>query len=612
MHNKLLNRSSLVVVAIGLLAVISLSQALLKGWRLDLTENRVYTLSEGTRNILDKLEEPLQLYFFYNREATRDVPQLQTYATRVQELLEELSLYSGDKLKLNLIAPEAFSPEEDRAVELGVQAVPINDAGDNLYFGLAGTNTVDDVQTIPFFQPSRGNLLEYDIAKLIYALANPVKRKVGVMSVLDIAGGFDPRSMRPTPPWMAIEQLREFFEVEEIDPATASIAEDIEVLVLVHPADLGEPTRYAIDQFVLRGGKAVVFVDPYAESVAPRSMTDDGPSPNSDLAPLLSAWGVTLSPDILGDGANALQVQTQAGAPPAFHLGLLGLDADSLNADDVVTQDLDSLNLGLAGILSAAEGASTRFTPLIQSSDQSAPIPAFRIQPGMDPSVLLNNFAPTGERYAIAARVSGPAASAYGEAAPEGVDGSGHLSQSSGDIQVIVVADSDLLTDRYWVQVQDFLGQRIASPFAGNGDFLLNAVDNLLGSADVIGIKGRAGYARPFTRIEAMKREADARFRQTEQRLQDRLRETEAKLAELQDQRGDGNALTLTAEQRREVERFREEQLQTRRELRDVRHSLNKDIDRLETLLKFVNIGLVPVLIILLALVAGLRRRTSA
>ncbi len=199
-HYKAYGRSSLFIVAIGLLAVVTLSQLLFKGWRLDLTENRLYTLSEGTRNILDKIEEPVQLYFFYNREAASSVPPLQTYATRVQEFLEEVALRGGDKLRLELIAPEPFSTEEDRAVELGIQAVPLNDAGDSLYFGLAGTNTLDDVETIAFFQPNRESLLEYDVAKLIYSLANPKKPKVGLMSRLDVAGGFSPQTMQPTPP----------------------------------------------------------------------------------------------------------------------------------------------------------------------------------------------------------------------------------------------------------------------------------------------------------------------------------------------------------------------------------------------------------------------------
>ncbi len=611
MNTKTFNRSSLIVVAIGLLAVVSLSQLLFKGVRLDLTENRLYTLSEGTRNILDKIEEPVQLYFFYNQDAAKEAPQLQAYANRVQEFLEEIALRGGDRLRLQLIAPEPFSTDEDRAVELGIQSVPINDVGDNLYFGLAGTNTVDDVQTIGFFQPNRESLLEYDVAKLIYNLAHPSKPKVGLLSRLDVNGGFDPQRMQATPAWMAVQQLQEFFDVIEVDPETTSLEEDMELLVLIHPARLPEATLYAIDQFVLGGGHALVFVDTYAESAAPQGMSAmaEGPGPASDLEPLFKAWGVKLSGDVLGDGAAALQVQGPGSSRPTYHLGMLGFDRSYFNAEDVITQDLDSINLGYSGILQPLEGATTRFESLIQSSDRAAPIPAFRIQPQLNPASLLANFSPTGERYSVAARIQGPATSAYGEAAPGEIENPAHLAKSASDIHVIVVADTDLLTDRFWVRVQNFLGQTIASPFASNGDFLVNAVDNLLGSSDVIDIKSRAGYSRPFTRVEEMKRQADAEFRKHEERLQSELQETERKLGELQAQRGDGNVLTLSPEQRAELERFRAEQLATRKELREVRHSLNKDIDALEMWLKFINAGLVPLLIITLALVLGLRRR---
>lgn len=611
MQSKAFNRSSLLIIAIALLAVVSLSQLLFKGWRVDLTEHKLYTLSEGTTNILENIEEPVTLYFFYNRDAVQGLPQLQAYATRVQEFLEEVALRAGSQLELKLIAPEPFSTEEDRAVELGVQAVPINDTGDKLYFGLAGSNSVDDVATIAFFQPNREGLLEYDVAKLVYTLANPVKPKVGLITPLQVNGGFDQQTMQQTPPWMAITQLEEFFEVEKLDDKVDSFADDIQLLILIHPVNLPEATLYAIDQFVMNGGKALVFVDPYAESEAQGGMQamSEGPGPNSNLEPLLSSWGVKLTGDILGDAAAALQVNQGPGQPPAYHIGLLGYDNSHVAMDDVVTQDLESLNFGYAGVLQALEDATTTVTPLVFSSDRSAPIPSFKVQPQTRPQQLLQGFTPSGETYPIAVRVQGPAKSAYGEAAPEGVENANHMAEAGSDINVIVVSDTDMLTNRYWVQVQNFLGQQIASPFASNGDLLINAVDNLLGSSDVIGIKGRSGYSRPFTLVEDMKREADAQFRQTEQGLQDKLRETESKLTELQGERGEGNLLSLSPEQEAEIERFRDEQLSTRKQLREVRHNLNKDIERLEAMLKFVNIGLVPLLIVIFALFMGLIRR---
>ena len=610
MKNKSFSRSSLIVIAVALLAVVSLSQLIFKGWRLDLTDNNLYTLSDGTLNVLNKIEEPVTLYFFYNRDAAQGVPQLQGYASRVQEFLEEIALRGGDKLQLKLIAPEPFSTEEDRAVELGVQSVPINDAGDKLFFGLAGTNSLDDVQTIAFFQPNREAQLEYDVAKLIYGLANPVKPKVGLISSLPVNGQSNPQMGQQQPAWMAIQQLQEFYDVQNLSGNADSFADDIELLVLIHPAHLPPNTLYAIDQFVLNGGNALVFVDPYAETAARGGMEQmsDGPGPNSNLEPLFAAWGVHLGGDVLGDGVAALQVQAPGGQP-SYHLGMLGMDSSHFSSDDVVTQDLDTLNFGYAGILTAVEGATTKFVPLVFSSDKSAPIPSYKIQPNTTASQLMSGFAPTGETYAVAARLQGPAKSAYAEKPPEGITNADHKAVSDGDINVIVMADTDMLTDRFWVRVQPFMGQQIASPFASNGDFLVNAVDNLLGSSDVIGIKARAGYSKPFTKVEAMKREADARFSEHEERLQNELQDTERKLTELQNKNGNGNLLSLSPEQEKEVQRFRDEQLKTRKELREVQHSLNEDIDRLQTTLKFINIGLVPLLILLLALFTGLIRR---
>ncbi len=611
MNRNLFSKSSLLVVAVLLLAVVSLSQILFKGWRLDLTDGQLYTLSEGTRGVLGKIDEPITLYFFYNRAATQGLPQIQTYAQRVHEFLEEITLAAAGKVELAVIDPEPFSDEEDRAVELGVQPVPLNNTGDNLYFGLAATNSVDDIQTIPFFQPNRAEFLEYDVAKLIYALSTPDKPTVGLLSRLDVNGGFSPQTMQRTPPWMAIAQLREFFDLQDVDPNAEQIADDIDLLLLVHPANLDSKTLYAIDQFVLRGGNLLAFVDPLAESAAPQGMgpQSDGPPPNSNLEPLLTSWGLKLSGDILGDADTALAVQTQGGQRPVYHLAMLGLNAAHLNADDVITRDIESINLGIAGILQPVAEAGTEFLPLIQSSSNAAPIPSFRVQPGMNPANLQSGFLPTGERYTVAARVRGKVKSAYGDSAPAGIDNPQHLTESQAPINVVVTADTDLLTDRFWVQVQNFLGQQIASPFAGNGDFLVNAVDNLLGSADVIGIKNRAGFSRPFERVEKMRREADARFRRTEEELQDRLRETERKLGELQTQKDESNVLVLSPEQRAELEKFRQQKLATRKELRDVRHSLNKEIDELGAKLKFINIGLVPLLVILAALAHGWWRR---
>ncbi|MGB1557116.1 MAG: GldG family protein [Oceanococcaceae bacterium] len=605
---KLFQRSSLLLVFISLVAVIALSQMLFKGARLDLTENKIYSLSDGTRNLLANIEEPIQLYFFYSRDAATGLPPLQTWATQVQEFLEELTLASGGKLKLSVIDPEPFSEEEDRAATLGIQPVPLGDAGNTLYFGLAGTNSVEQVDMIPFFQLNRQSQLEYDVAKLIYGLSMPERPRLGLISTLEINGGFNPMTRQPTAPWMSVSQLQEFFEVETLETDISSVPEGMDLLILVHPVKLPEQTLYALDQFVLGGGRLLAFVDPFSQSAGPLGMdpSQEGPGPNSDLKPLFEAWGLRLSTEVLGDAGAALQVNGPNGQP-TYHLGMLGYGVDNLNLDDVITQDLDSLNFGLSGYLSALEDASTTLTPLVQSSQNAAGIPSFRIQPGMDPGSLARGFTPTGEQYTVAARISGPAKSAYGDTAPaSAADASAH--KAEGDIQVVVVADTDLLSDQFWVRVSNFLGQQIAQPFASNGDLLLNAVDNLLGSSDVISIKSRAGYNRPFTLVEQMKRDADRQFRAKEEELQQRLRETESNLNALQTQQQEGNVLTLSPEQEAELEKFMQTKLAVRKELRAVRYNLNKDVEALEGWLKVLNIAGVPLLLVLGSLLYSRRR----
>ena len=608
-QTKLFSRWGMALVAVIALAVIALANTLLSGARVDLTKNNLYTLSDGAKNILRDLDEPINLYFFYSREAASDVPTISTYAARVREMLRAMEDIGGDQVRLTEIDPEPFSESEDRAAEFGLQGVPL-DAGETLYFGLAGTNSVDEVQTIPFFQLNQESLLEYDLAKLIYQLSQQFKPTLGLISGLDMGGGFDPQTMQPGREWMILDQLRQFFDLRDIEPDAESIPEDVESLMIVHPAGLSEALLYAIDQFVLDGGGTLVFVDPFAETAAQGSMgmADDPKPTSSDLASLLGAWGVTMdAQQVVVDGANALAVQSRGGAP-SYHLGLIGLGGDMLSQDDVITQGLDAVNFGYAGALTTAPDASLEITPIIQSSAQSALIPAFRIQPGMDPNNLRRGFSPTGDRYALAVRLRGNAPSAYGETPPEAMENPDHLSESAEPINLVVVADTDLLRDNLWVQVQSFFGQTMATPFASNGDLAINAVDNLLGSSDLIGIRARASFSRPFEVVEQLKRQAEGRYLDTEQELQAALRETERKITELQSQGTEGDAFILTPEQQDAIEQFREEKLRIRRQLRDVQHELNKDIERLGTTLKFINIGLVPLLLALGALVIGWRR----
>jgi ABC-type uncharacterized transport system involved in gliding motility auxiliary subunit len=609
----LYSTGSIVLLTVLFVALVILSGALFRGWRIDLTENRQYTLSEGTLNILASLQEPVTLRLFFSEEASRELPQIRNYARRVTELIEEMVERGAGRLSLERIDPRPFSPEEDQAAQFGLQAVPVP-GGDTLYFGLAGTNSLDDLQTMPFLMLDKEQFLEYDLAKMISTLSMPEQKKVGLLSSLDMSPGFDPATQGFREGWVIYEQLDQLFELEQVAATADELPEGLDLLFLVHPRDLSERMRYQIDQFVLRGGRLVAFLDPFAEA-------DTGGNPNdpmarfnagssSTLGPLLDAWGVRYDPArVMGDLLYALQVSLGGGRPPSRHIGILSVTRDGLNGEDIVSADLEAVNWSSAGWLEPVDGATTQFQPLVETSENAAPLDASRLRFLSDPTDLLSGFQPTGDRYALAARVTGPAASAF-TAVPEGEDPAAHAMQAAdGGINVLLFADSDLLSDRFWVQKQNFFGQTLTTSFADNGTLVVNAVDNLLGDSDLISIRTRTTSARPFDRVEALRLRAENQYRATEEQLQRELQETESKLSEMQSARQDGDLTVLSEEQQAEIQRFIDQRLQIRQDLREVRHDLDRDIDRLGTRLKVINMGLVPALVIVFALLFARQRQ---
>ncbi|PZN34506.1 MAG: hypothetical protein DIU71_02425 [Proteobacteria bacterium] len=600
--------AALALLFVGLTILITFT---LRGARLDLTESRLYSIAPGTRNILASLDEPINLYFFFSEQASRNTPQLRAYAQRVRELLEEMAQRSDGKLRLSVIDPQPFTEEEDRAAEFGLSAVPTGTRGESLYFGLAGTNSTDGRETIGFFQPDREEFLEYDVTSLIYRLDNPKRPVVGLMSSLPLDASFDHMSGRMREGWTSIAQLREMFTVRTLGTDIESIAEDIDVLMLVHPKDLPPKTAYAIDQFVMRGGKLMAFLDPQAENDSAGAQFGPAMTPRaSSLEPLLSSWGVEFDPDvILGDRTLGLTVAMRAGEPPAQHIAIVGFDRGSMNAEDVVTSSLDTVNVMTAGAFKpkpAEDGAEgPTFEPLILSSENAALLPSSRFAFLENTSGLLDGFQAAGERYAVAARVSGKLKSAFPNGHPDAENAEGaspdHLAESNGEAHLILVADTDILSDPLWVRTQSVFGQRFAVAWANNGDFLANAVDNLTGSGDLISVRARQSFFRPFTKVEELRRAADERLRAKEKELDEELRETERKLAELEAGRSGSesaaSALMLSPEQEAELQRFQQERLRIRKELREVRRSLDVEIERLGSALKFLNIAFVPLLL---------------
>ncbi|HAU09511.1 MAG TPA: ABC transporter, partial [Gammaproteobacteria bacterium] len=566
------------------------------------------------------------------------------------ELLREIVIASGGNLVLSIVDPEPFSEEEDLATQYGVQPVPVTQGGQGIYFGLVAVeldNEKDPAlrvsETMPLIRPDQEQFLEYEFMQLVTRVANPDLKVVGLLTTLDIDGGFDPMTGQATQQWMITDYIRQLYDLRRIETDTEIIEEDVDILMIVHPEGLSEQTLYAIDQHVMRGGETFVFLDPTADSMVSRSergsMIPAGM--RSDLPGLLEAWGVDYASDKgLTDNTLALRVQMGQGSRPVAHIGMIGANRTALAGDDIITRRLENLNLSSVGALAPRDGATTRFEPLIQSSSDAMLMNASLLEDVLDPSVLFDEFVSANERYTIAARVSGVISSAFPEGRPvsgntaadtseeeieaDDDNDSGeariekassdsdtmeaHLSQTSGETNILLFADTDVLTDRLWVQVAQFMGQRIPQPYANNGDFVINALDNLSGGADLVSIRSRGRYSRPFERVVKLQREADDRLRTEEAALLERLTETEEQLAALNT--GEGGQLLgqLTPEIQTEIDRFNAELLDTRRSLRDVQFQLTADIEALGSNLKWFNTAAIPMLLTVLALFMSLTR----
>ena len=619
--------AGLVLAVILFLAVNIFANGALRNLQADLTQTGLYSVSEGTEKVLADLKEPVTLRYFVSRSLIDLSPGLGTYSQRVLELLQSYADAAGGKIRLEIIDPKPFSNEEDRAVGFGLQGVPLNDAGELGYFGLAGTNTTDDQDVIGFLQPQREPFLEYDLTRLVHNLAHPKKKVIGLVAGIPVDA--DPANQYK--PWTVVEQIKQFFEVKSLglDP---KITDDIDVLMIVHPFGLSDKTLYAIDQFVMAGGKTMVFVDPYAEegsrsNAAMRLPPDHG----SNLEKLFKAWGVEYSQDnVLADLGLAQRVQAAVdpqGKPVITnYVAWLSFPADRLKSDDVITGQLRAINVATAGFLAKSEKADISFDPLIVSTESAAPMEAqkFRFQP--NPAEILKTFEPKGKPLTLAARVSGKLKSAFPDGPPAAKDSDKkaeaedkdesakkpHLKETKDVVNLIVVADSDILADSFWLQVQDLFGQRLVVPTANNADFVINALDNLSGSSELIGLRSRGFSDRPFDHVIEIQRAAELQYRDRERALLKELKEVEGKLKDLTTKEEKGAAVILTAKQKQAIEQFRRQIIKVRGELRDVRRALREDIDTLDAWIKILNIAAMPALIALFAigLLIARNRRT--
>lgn len=622
----------LALAALTFLAVNLVGTSALRSWKFDLTRDRLYTMSEGTRRALAAIDEPIDIRVYFSRKLGEAAPAYAKNFERVRTLIEQYRSIAGDRLKVSYLDPEPFSDAEDRAVAAGLRGIRLNPEGDLGYFGLAGSNSTDNEGTIPFFAPERERFLEYDVTKLVYSLANPKKRAVGLISSLPIDGGLDPMmGMRgqPRPPQMVMEQLREVFDVKTLDKDLKEVPADVEVLMIVQPDGLSPQAVYAIDQFALKGGKVLLFLDPVAEmSRPPNPMMAMGGPKLGDFEKLLKAWGVGFdAAKVAGDIRHARRVQFGApgprGASITEYVVWLALDKRNLDQKDVLSGGIERLNVASPGFVTRLDGATTSVAPVLLTSPDAMQIAADKVSMAPDAVGLLRSYKSEGKPLMLTARVSGEAKSAFPDGAPkaeakpgEKTDGdkaaaepakdggkksdtaaqpkAAHLSQ--GRVNAIVIADTDLLMDPMWVDVREFLGQQVAVPNAQNAAFVLGALENLTGSEALISLRGRGITDRPFELVNSIRRDSERRFREKEQALTAKLKDVQEQLARLE-KLGEGEAVLLSDKDRQTIEKFRADMLTTRRELRDVKLALRRDIDRLDGWLQFANIGLVPLLI---------------
>ncbi|WP_428488536.1 Gldg family protein [Rhodopila sp.] len=616
-------------IAIG---INMFADARLANAQLDLTQGHIYTLSSGTKQILAGLKEPVTLRLFYSRQLGSTVPAYGSYADHVREMLRDYAAASNGKVHLEFYDPEPFSDTEDRAMAYGLQGVPLDQGGSQIYFGLAGSNLEDDERTIPFFQAERERFLEYDLTKLVYELSNPKRPVVGVMSSLPLDG--DPRTMMMTQgrgpggqPYASSVLLRQTNTVKTVPTNAQVIDPDIGVLLVAEAQNLSPATLYAIDQFVMRGGKLMAMVDPWSEAMAATPSPDGMPprDTHSDLKRLFDAWGIEFDPNqVVGDLTGAWRVRTTGNDTEAAVNYVAWFNIrDGINHDDPATADLQQVTVASSGFLSKAPNAAIDFLPLLSSSDRSGSIPLDEVKTP-DPAKVLAGFKPQGGPRVIAARVRGVLKSAFSgppprqgnETRPAGFPP--FRARTDGPANMVVVADSDILADRFWVRVSDFFGQQSATPFSDDGPFVANLIGTLAGSDALIGLRSRGDTNRPFTLVAEMQSDAEARFRQTQQALQQHLDDVEKQLRTLRSG-GSGEQekqdAVITPDQQAAIGAARQDVLQTRQKLRAVQLELNRDISQLENEMRIFTIVLVPALMTVLAIGMGIlqrRRRARA
>lgn len=623
-----MNRGLGTVAAMALLIAVFVAfnmttAAALKGARLDLTEGSVYTLTNASKRIAQSLEEPVTLKLYFSESIARDQPGLIAVGRRVEEILEEYARLSrsggGAEIRVQMIDPEPFSEAEDEAVTEGMRGAQLA-PGRNFYFGLVGTNSTTGREILPSLAAVSERFMEYELSRIIYLLSQDTLPVLGVMTDLAITGynnmpGVPPQLQQP---WYISTMLAQFYDVRRIPTDAETLPDDLDALLMAHVREPSDSLLYAVDQFVLSGKPTVLMVDPLAEMDFPLEVIQNPQAiltanRSSDLAGLLGPWGIQFDPIVfVGDLLNARPGLDQTGQQVSL-LAYQNLAGESLSSESAVTGQLSNVTVGTPGSLKLAPDASITLEPLLVTTEQSQLIAVDEMRVAPDPKRLLQNFAPSGVKRTLAATVGGTLGSAFPSGSPaEGSGSEGHRASSEGDVNLAIIADADLLADQFWIQPQRMGGQIVGyQRIAQNGDFVMNLLESMTGG-QLSEVRARGELSRPFTLVEKIEAEAEAVFREREEQLEDEMAETQQRLRELQRQRPEGDSGLLVAEeQQAEMDRFREQLTETRRELRQVRFELDKDVRALESRITFINVAAIPALIALAAVVLGVLRAAA-
>lgn len=562
--------------------------------RLDLTESRLFTLSQGSARIIEKLRQPVQLNLYYSEKEARPYPQFRQYAARVIEKIDEYAAQSGGKITVKHIDPEPYSIPEDKAIALGIVAIPLEDGSGPLYFGLTAQSE-GKTKTIAFIKPESEQFLEYELSKLIQSVQSNRKPKVALLSDLPVAGENSLDALRTAPAWVVYRQLSERYELTQLNPVDAVIPKDLDVLWIMHPGTWPDATLDRIRAYIESGGHAVIMIDPYAESV-PAITAAVEPFGNaylaSDLPALFARWGIGFNPDqVVLDSKYAWLMQLSESQFPKRNPALISLPPEAMNHSDVVAADLDRIVLSSAGTLTLLENSPLEIQPLLQSSDSSRQIDVGALRQAVeDPERLLYKFVSSQEPYVLAARFTGSLRS----------DGKNKV-----PVNFIVIADTDILSDRLWVIENNLFGQSVFSAQASNGDFFFNIIDQLSGTDDLISIRSRGMVSRPFVKVDQIRRNAEQKYRDSQALLLANLEKVQNDINALQS----GGITPAAQTPAGRIQGLLAEKVRLRQQLRRIQGELNDDVDRLGQTIKLINIFFVPALLLLIAWGVRFRRR---